>query len=105
MYGLVVWGTMCPKSSQNSLYRLQTDCVKLVAKVQKTYDAEILYKNLWIIRLPVMVYLEQCKLGYKLSKKLLPKLLLSMFNIQGGEKKHDIQQEIKTHQIFKGTVT
>ena len=80
MYSLAVWGMMCPKSLQNSLYRLQTNCAKLIAKMPKTYDAEILYKNFQIIQLRDMIYLEQRKLGNKASHKLLPKPLLDMFN-------------------------
>ena len=29
IYGMNVWGTMCPKTLQNSLYRLQQDCLKI----------------------------------------------------------------------------
>ena len=54
----------------------------------KDYDAEILYKNLRIIQLPDLIHHEQCKLGYKISNKLLSKLLLDMFNKHGDKKSH-----------------
>ena len=87
-YSLVVWGLMIPKSSYNSLYRLQKECIKLVAKVPKSSCVEPLFDHLNIIKLPGLIENELKKLGYKITNKLLPEPLTELFLINGGRRKH-----------------
>ena len=47
-----------------------------------------MYKDLNILKLPDMIKLEQCKLGYQLRNKLLPKPLQQLFHSRGGKKQH-----------------
>ena len=69
---LVVWGLMIHKSSYNSLYKLQKECVKLVAKVPKSSCFEPIFDRLNFIRLPGLIENELKKLAYKIVHKLLP---------------------------------
>ena len=87
-YSLVVWDLMIPKSSYNSLYRLQKECIKLVAKVPKSSCVEPIFDHFNIIKLPGLIENELTKLGYKIANKLLPEPLIKLFQINGGRKMH-----------------
>ena len=95
MYNIVVQGSIIPKSSHNSLYRLKKECVKLVAKMPKHSNAEPIFKRQCIIRLPDLIKNELCKLGYKVTNKLLPKPLVELFEQQGGKKTHKYETRNK----------
>ena len=83
-YGISVWGKMCPKSLQNSLYRLQKECVQIINK--RDCNKDVAFRCLKVIRLPDLITLHQQKLSYMVSHKLLPKPLLDIFNKTGGKK-------------------
>ena len=87
-YSLVVWGLMIPKSLYNSLYRLQKECIKLVAKVPNSSCVEPIFDCLNIIKLPGLIENKLKKLGYKIANKLLPEPLIELFQINGGRKMH-----------------
>ena len=87
MYGLRVWGTMCPKALQNSLYRLQQECVKIIQRRQKD-DINQAFKTHKIICLPDLINLQQEKLDYMVSHKMLQQPIIDLFNIHGGKKAH-----------------
>ena len=89
-YSLVVWGSMIPKSSFNSLYRLQKECIKLVAKLPKTSNVEPTFDQLNIIKLSDLIDNELKKLGHKISNKLLPEPLIELFQRNGGKKCTDM---------------
>ena len=93
-YSLVVWGSMINKSSYNSLYKLQKECVKLMANVPKSSCVEPIFDRLNLIRLSDLIGNELKKLGYKVAHKLFPEPLIELFQINGGRKKH----RYETHQ-------
>ena len=53
--GLVAWDSMIHKSLYNSLYKLQKECVKLVAKVLKSSSVEPIFDRLNLIRLSDLI--------------------------------------------------
>ena len=55
LYGITVWGPMSPKSSQNSLYRLQKNCIRHMHKKHLRYNTDELFKKSKIIRFPDLV--------------------------------------------------
>ena len=87
-YSLVVWGSMINKSLYNSLYKLQKECVKLMANVPKSSCVEPIFDRLNLIRLSNLIENELKKLGYKVAHKLLPEPLIQLFLINGGRKRH-----------------
>ena len=87
-YSLVAWGLMIHKSSYNSLYKFQKECVKLVAKVPKSSCVEPIFDRLNLFRLPDLIENELKKLGYKITHKLLPEPLIELFQINGSRKMH-----------------
>ena len=87
-YSLVVWGSMINKSSYNSLYKLQKECVKLMANVPKSSCAEPIFDRLNLIRLSNLIEIELKKLGYKVAHKFLPEPLIELFQTNGGKKKY-----------------
>ena len=88
MYGLSVWGTMISKTQQKRLYKLQSACIWIIAKKPKSFEAEALYKSLDVIRFLDLIKQEQYKLGYKVSHKILPEPIISLFDKKGGKKCH-----------------
>ena len=88
MYGLSVWGTMISKTQQKRLYKLQSTCIRIIAKKSKSFEAETLYKSLGVIHFPDLIKQEQYKLGYKVSRKILPEPLTALFDKKGGKKCH-----------------
>ena len=77
---------MCSKSQQNNLYKLEQHCVSTMCKSLETVDSA--FDQLKIIKLPDLLSFSQHKLGYRVSHKLLPKLILKLFNRKGGQKTH-----------------
>ena len=88
MYGLAIWGTMISKTQQNRLYKLQSACIRVIAKKPKSFEADALYKSLDVIHFPDLIKQEQYKLGYKVSRKILPEPLIALFDKKGGKKCH-----------------
>ena len=87
-YGLVAWGLMSSKSSCNSLYKLQKDCVRLIANRKRNSNVEPLFSNLKIIKFPDLIEIELCKTGYKIDRKLLPTPIIDLFHMKNGKKNH-----------------
>ena len=85
---------MINKSSYNSLYKLQKECVKLIANVPKSSCVEPIFDQLSLIRLSDLIGNELKKLGYKVAHKLLLEPLIELFQINRGKKKH----RYETHQ-------
>ena len=97
-YSLVVWGLMIHKSSYNSLYKLQKECVKLVAKVPKSSSVEPILDHLNLIRLSDLIENELK------THKLLPESLIELFQKNGAGKCTDMTLAKKAHLMFKITV-
>ena len=87
-YSLVVWDSMIHKSSYNSLYKLQKEWLKRVAKVPKSSCVEPISDSLKLIRFSDLIEIELKKLGYKITHKVLPEPLIELFQINGGRKMH-----------------
>ena len=87
-YGLVVWGSMMKKSSQNDIYKIQKDCIKILSKKKNDHTIGELFKQNCILTYPSLIQQELLKLGYKIDHRILPKPLLDMFNMNEGKKLH-----------------
>ena len=68
-YGLLLWGNNISKDQLNKLQRIQTECLQLVAPLNKRGN---LNKYLGILPIHDMIMLENYKFGYKLVNKILP---------------------------------
>ena len=102
MYGLSVWGTMISKTQQKRLYKLQSACIWIIAKKTKSFEAEALYKSLDVIRFPDPIKQEQYKLGYKVSRKILPEPLIALFDKREVKSVTDTPLETNIFRISKG---
>ena len=76
-YCLIVWGGMCKKMDLNRLQKAQNSCIKLLDPKQ-TVDMNYINNN--ILTLPQLIKLEEIKLGYKITNKLLPTNLQSLLD-------------------------
>ena len=103
-YSLVVWGSMINKSSYNSLYKLQKECVKLIANVPKSSCAEPIFDRLNLITLSNLIEIELKKLEYKVAHKLLPEPLIELFQTKEGRKKHRYETRQKAYPTYRITV-
>ena len=87
IYNTNVWGTMCPKTSQNSLYRLQQECLKIIDnKNMKSADES--FKKHKIIQLPDLIMLYQEKMGYMVTNEMMPQPIIDLFHLRGGKNMH-----------------
>ena len=82
-----MWVTMCQKTLQNSLYRLQQDCLKIIDN-KKMKSADETFKKHKIIQLPGLIKLYQEKLGYMVTNEMIPQPIIDLFNLRGGKKVH-----------------
>ena len=84
-YGISIWGPMLKRSQLQEIFAVQQKCVNLIGGT--TPFAK--YKIPTVFEL---VRLEQCKLGFKLCKGLLPtglkKVMMSDHNLQSVIKSH-----------------
>ena len=76
-YCLIVWGGMCKKMDLNRLQKAQNSCIKLLDPKQ-TVDMNYINNN--IMTIPQLIKLEEIKLGYKITNKLLPTNLQSLLD-------------------------
>ena len=88
-YGLLAWGSMVSTTQLKELQKIQQQCVELISKL-KDSDAGKHMRFLNIMTLDKMIQLSLCKLGYKIyiTHKVLPTLLLMIFNAHRGKKTH-----------------
>ena len=68
-YGLLLWGNNINKDQLNKLQKIQTECLHLIAPLNKSGN---LNKYLGILTVNSMIKLENYKFGYKLINKILP---------------------------------
>ena len=84
-YGISIWGPMLRKGQLQGLSAIQRKCVDLIGNQSSFSEHRIL-------TLQQLIILEQCKLGFKLCKKLLPlgleKLMLPDHKMASIEKSH-----------------
>ena len=84
-YGISIWGPMLWKGQVQGLLAIQHKCVDLIGNQSS-------FKEYKIPTLQQLIILEQCKLGFKLCKKLLPlgleKLMLTDHKMTSIEKSH-----------------
>ena len=84
-YGISIWGPMLRKGQLQGLSAIQCKCVDLIGNQSS-------FKEYKIQTLQQLIILEQCKLGFKLCKKLLPlgleKLMLTDHKMASIEKSH-----------------
>ena len=71
-YGLTIWGSMITKKLEKTLYKIQTDCIKIMCGKKHTIAPDELYLQSDIVPFPLLVKQELIKLGYKLCKNQLP---------------------------------
>ena len=71
-YGLTIWGSMITKKLEKTLYKIQTDCLKIMCNMKNTITQNELYLKFAIVPFPLLVKQELIKLGYKLCKNHLP---------------------------------
>ena len=84
-YGISIWGPMLRKGQLQGLSAIQRKCVDLIGNQSS-------FKEYKIPTLQQLIILEQCKLGFKLCKNLLPlgleKLMLTDHKMASIEKSH-----------------
>ena len=84
-YGISIWGPILRKGQLQGLSAIQRKCVDLIGNQSS-------FKKYKIPTLQELIILEQCKLGYKLCRKLLPpgfeKLMLTDHRMASIEKSH-----------------
>ena len=95
-YGLLLWGNNISKDQLNKLQRIQTECLHLVAPLNKSGN---LNKYLGILTVSSMIKLENDKFGYKLINKILPIKTQQLCYLDDKnkslEKKHQYQTQNK----------
>ena len=73
--GSIRWNVK--KNNLNHLLKAQNNCVKLLDTKQ---NIDVNYCNNSILTLPQLIHLEEIKLGYKITNKLLPTNLQSVLD-------------------------
>ena len=86
-YGLSIWGSMIMKRMENTLYKIQTDCLKLMSKKKKELPQAGIYTQYSILPFPMLIKQELIKLEYKLSKNHLLTSINSIYKRE-GRKQH-----------------
>ena len=72
LYGLTVWGSTSPRSSQKQLQLLQNNAVRAIVGCRKCDHISLSYKNLNILKVHDLCKLEIASLMYLYEKSRLP---------------------------------
>ena len=86
-YGLLVWGSMISCTQLKELSKLQLQCVELIKKTWLSNQPNLM-RSLNILPLRHMIQFSLCKMGHKMTHKLLPLPLQNILNANGGKKPH-----------------
>ena len=97
-YGLSIWGSMITKRMENTLYKLQTECIKILSTNEKEYPQKGLY-TVPTATIPTVIKQELIKLGYKISKNYLPTPIKNIY-IKEGRKQHKYPPGERIYQIY-----
>ena len=81
-------GSMISKKMENTLYKLQTECIKILTNKDKHYPQKGLYTQYSLLPFPILIKQELIKLGYKISKKIIYPCLITNLYIKEGRKQH-----------------
>ena len=92
-YGLLIWGNNASKDQLNKLQRIQTECLKLVARKNKSGN---LNKELGILSISSKIMLQNCKFRYKLKNKQLPNKTLALCHLDSKNKSLTKQHKYQT---------
>ena len=95
---------MIHKSLYNSLYKLQKECVKLVAKVPKSSCDEPIFDHLNLIRLSDLIENELKNLDLRSHISFFQNPLSSYFRKMGAGKCTDMTLAKKAYLTFKITI-
>ena len=100
-YGLLIWGNNVSTEQINKLQRIQTECLKLIARRNKRGN---LNKELGILPIKSKISLENYKFGYKLKNKELPKKTMTLCYFDSKNKslikEHKYQTRHKTFPTY-----
>ena len=66
-YCLVVWGSMINCQLREDLYKVQKQCIHVIAKIGPRADISSIFESLHTLPFPDMIKLELAKLGYKVE--------------------------------------
>ena len=86
---------MISKAKLNELYKQQKACVRTICHAKNNIPTNPLCKKLKILKLPDLIELEMCRLGFQLETKVLPLPVQRLFDIKGGKKDHRYPSQSK----------
>ena len=99
-YCLLIWYPLLSKKHQNSLYICQKRMIRIILGVNSRLHCMPLFRARNVLTLTDLVFLENCKLIFKIDRGISPILLMNMFNI-GRCNTHSRNLEIKPHLTSK----
>ena len=73
------------KQMENTLYKLQTECINILSNKGKEYPQKGLYTHYSLLPFPIVIKQELIKLGYKISKNHLLTLIKNIYIKEGGK--------------------
>ena len=95
-YGILLWGNMASKGQLNKLQKVQNKCVSCILNKKAT---DLDFKQLRLLRIKDVVWLNNVKMGYKLRNNQLPVcvsiLCSSDSHNKSLEKRHNYQTRCK----------
>ena len=78
-YGLTLWGPMCTMSKSNRIVKSQKKAIRCIDSAQYNAPTNPLFKKYHMIKFPDIIDLELAKLGFLISKNMLPNPVQKLF--------------------------
>ena len=82
-YANMVWSNYTMENKKKTLEKIQKYCVRAISRKPYKTHTDPLFNSLKIMKFEEIRWLEQCKLTYKIRKKLLPKPIIELFEKTG----------------------
>ena len=95
VYGLSVWGNMTSSKNITKIFKMQKACAKMAGKQSKRAPVLQTLKNLKLLTIHKLIYLELCRFGYTLAHQVTP-TIQNILNSRGGQKTHHYNTGNKT---------
>ena len=90
-YGAILWGNNY-KTRINKIHQLQKRCIRIVNKKDYDKPSMPLFKEMRILQLPDLIYLNTANMMYKVCNELAPGRISSMFRLSSSVHQYKTRQ-------------
>ena len=79
IYGIKVWGSMCPESTLDGIYKVQKYCIRQIYRLGNRTNTDKFFYDSKILPIKLIIKQQLCILGHQLSHEKIPSPIVELF--------------------------